>query len=184
MSNVQKLHDFYSIKPDAGIFQSEFGFYVLDKWKEQGHINDDTNLVKLFGYDAGAHHWLWQLGWCESAFYPKFEKKILEDLGKYELVQDSAGRAVLYFKGRRDGFMPEYKDHPVKDMKTWGSDVKWRLSPDTPERYTTLVERMNEAKEGENEGNIICQPIIGGYMYLRSLMGPEGVCICFTMIPI
>ena len=54
---------------------------------------------------------------------------MLEDRGNYELVQDFAGRALLCFKGRRDGFMPEYVDHPVKDMATWERDVAWRMAP-------------------------------------------------------
>ena len=53
--------------------------------------------------------------------------KVLEDRGDYEVVQDFAGRHVLYFKGRRDGFMPEYLDHPVKDMKTWEENANGGL---------------------------------------------------------
>ena len=53
---------------------------------------------------------------------------------------------MSFFKGRRGGFMPEYIDHPVKDMKTWEEDVKWRLVPATPERYANLKERMESAK--------------------------------------
>ena len=64
-----------------------------------------------------------------GAFEPKFEVKVLEDRGDHELAQDDSGRHVLYFKGRRDGFMPEYVDHPVKDMRTWVENVKWRLDP-------------------------------------------------------
>ncbi|MDO8685640.1 MAG: uroporphyrinogen decarboxylase family protein [Clostridiales bacterium] len=68
--------------------------------------------------------------------------------------------------------MPEYLDHPVKDIKTWEENVKWRLDPKTEERYKNLGERMNTAKECAEKGMVIIQMVIGGYMYLRSLFGP------------
>lgn len=35
---AKKMRDFYAIKPGAGIYQKEFGFYTLDTWQEQGYI--------------------------------------------------------------------------------------------------------------------------------------------------
>jgi uroporphyrinogen decarboxylase len=96
----------------------------------------------------------------------------LEDRGEHELVQDFAGRHVLCFKGRRSGFMPEYVDHPVKDMKTWEENCKWRMNPDTPERYEKLDEQMDNARAAAGQGMMIAQHMVGGYMYLRSLIGP------------
>ncbi len=71
--------------------------------------------------------------------------------------------------------MPEYLGHPVKDRKTWEEDVKWRLNPETEDRYKDLAKRMEEAKNFAGQGMIICQNLIGGYMYLRSLIGPEDL---------
>lgn len=169
---IKKLRDFYEMKKDAGIYQCEFGFYSLDRWIREGHISEDTDLRKLFGYDEPGSHSLGQLGWCEAAFVPVFDEEILEDRGDYELVRDFAGRSVLFFKGRRRGFMPEYVDHPVKDIKTWEENCKWRLDPKTEERYITFDKRMDEAKEKADEGYMIVQNLVGGYMYLRSLIGP------------
>ena len=169
---ARKLRDFYEKKPDAPIYQCEFGFYSLDRWKREGYIDDNTNLAELFGYDEPGSYSLGGLGWCEAAFYPPFDVKIIEDRGEHEVVQDHAGRHVLYFKGRRSGFMPEYLDHPVKDMKTWEENCKWRLDPKTPGRYTDLEKKAEQAKECAKKGMIIVQNLIGGYMYLRSLIGP------------
>ncbi|NSW90310.1 MAG: hypothetical protein HPY74_06465 [Firmicutes bacterium] len=169
---ARKLRDFYEKKPDAPIYQCEFGFYSLDRWKREGYIDDNTNLAELFGYDEPGSYSLGGLGWCEAAFYPPFDVKIIEDRGEHEVVQDHAGRHVLYFKGRRSGFMPEYLDHPVKDMKTWEENCKWRLDPKTPGRYTDLEKKVEQAKECAKKGMIIVQNLIGGYMYLRSLIGP------------
>src|SRR5690606_15079990 len=101
----------------------------------------------------------------------------------YELVQDSAGRGVLYFKGRRQGFMPEYVTHPVKDRATWDRDVAWRLDPHTPERHANLDARMAEVRRAAAQGHMITQRIIGGYMYLRSLFGPEETLYAFIDQP-
>jgi hypothetical protein len=169
---VRKLRDFYDRKPDAPIYQKEFGFYSLERWKSEGHIDDSTDLSQLFGFDEPGSFHLGGLGWCEAAFLPQFEEKVLEDRGKHEVVQDFAGRHVLYFKGRRQGFMPEYIAHPVKDMKTWQDQCKWRLDPHDPKRYQGMGEKMKLAKQCASQGKVIVQDVVGGYMYLRSLIGP------------
>lgn len=170
---ARKLRDAYAITPGAPLYKQEFGFYALERWREADGLPEDADLRALFDYDEEARFNLGQLGWCEAAFCPPFEELVLEDRGEYEVVQDFAGRAVLYFKGRRIGFMPEYLDHPVKDWKTWEENVKWRLDPSTPERYETLPERMRSAAEAAGKGFMVVQRLIGGYMYLRSLIGPE-----------
>ena len=172
---AQKMRDFYEMKKDAHIYQEEFGFFTMDRWQADGSLSEDDDLNKLFGYDEGGKFSLGKLGWCESEFNPIFKEEVLEDRGEYELVRDYAGRHVLYFKGRRNGFMPEYVDHPVKDRLTWERDVKWRLDPATPKRFAGIEQRMGWARYQEDQGMVMCQNLIGGYMYLRSLMGPEGV---------
>jgi uroporphyrinogen-III decarboxylase len=173
-----KLRDTYARVPGALLFKREFGFYCLERWKEQG-MPQDVPLAELFDYDPPGNYSLGQLGWCEAAFVPSFEEKIIEDRGDYELVQDFSGRQVLYFKGRRDGFMPEYLDHPVKDKKTWQENVKWRLDPKTKQRYSDLNQRMEQAATFASRGLMLSQNLIGGYMYLRSLIGPENLLYLF-----
>lgn len=169
---ARKMRDFYEMKAGAPIYQCEFGFYATDRWKSEGYINDNTNLDELFMFDEPGNFNLWGLGWCEAAFSPNFDEKFIEDRGNHEVIQDSAGRHVLYFKGRRQGFMPEYITHPVTDMKTWEDNCKWRLDPNTPERFKDLESSMTMAKECASKGMVITQSVIGGYMFLRSLMGP------------
>lgn len=172
---VQKIRDFYAMKKNAPIYHQEFGFFTIDRWVREGHIKGADDLNAICGFDPPGTAGIGGLGWCEAALVPQYEEKILEDRGEYELVLDYAGRSVLYFKGRRNGFMPEYVDHPVKDMASWERDVKWRLDPDTPERYKGIEERMKTEIGKEERGFIICQYVIGGYMYLRSLIGPEDL---------
>lgn len=185
-NNVKKIRDFYAMKPGAPLYKKEFGYYVLDKWIEQGYLKPydqvedyDRYLRETFFYDEPAIQDIYGLGWCEAGFDPVFTEEILEDRGKYELVRDFAGRSVLYFKGRRNGFMPEYVDHPVKDWKTWEEQVKWRMNPDTPSRKTQIQPQIDAAVAGAAKGHVIVQRSVGGYMYLRSLMGPEQLLYMF-----
>ncbi len=171
---ARKLRDAYARVPGAPLYQKEFGYYCLERWAQQG-MPQDVPREQLFGFDPPGNHGLGQLGWCEAAFHPAFDVKIVEDRGQHEVVQDVAGRKVLCFKGRRSGFMPEYLDHPVKDDRTWDQDVAWRLDPAAPTRYADLDVRMAKARGFAAQGRMIAQGLIGGYMYLRSLMGPEGV---------
>ena len=179
MTSVEKYKAFYAHKPDAPIIMKEFGFYTLDKWKSQGYIKEDTDLDKICGYDEPGIFTLWTLGWCEAAFCPGFSEKVLEDRGDYEVVRDFAGRHVLYFKGRRSGFMPEYLEHPVKDMRTWEEEVKWRLDPSVPERYASMDGLLQSAAAEKAKGKFIVQNLVGGFMYLRSLMGAETLLLKF-----
>ncbi|MHB1453031.1 MAG: uroporphyrinogen decarboxylase family protein [Saccharofermentanales bacterium] len=167
-----KLRSFYEMKADAPVYQTEFGFYSKDRWMREGYITEDTDLHKLFRFDEPGGCSLHGLGWCEAAFSPAFEEMQIEDRGEYELVQDFAGRHVLFFKGRRSGFMPEYLIHPVKDMQSWEDNCKWRLDPGNARRTEDLKAGVDAAKECAAKGMVITQRLVGGFMYLRSLIGP------------
>ena len=180
--SARKLRDSYAITPGASILQREFGYYCLERWYEEG-LDRNADLAAEFGYDPPGDFGLGGLGWCEAGFCPVFEEKVLEDRGDYEVVQDFAGRSVLYFKGRRHGFMPEYLDHPVKDMASWEKQCLWRLDPNTPERWNGFDEGMRQAKLAAGEGKMMVQMLVGGYMYLRSLFGPAEILYAFYDMP-
>jgi uroporphyrinogen decarboxylase len=169
-----KLRDIYAMKPGAPLYHVEFGFMegTFANWHKQG-MPDETQVShsELFMLDEPGDR---GLGWCEGAFVPQWPDKVLEDRGEYELVQDFAGRHVLCFKNRRNGFMPEYVDHPVKDMRTWEENVKPRLNPDTPQRWADFDQRMEKAIAAAGRGMLISQRLAGAGMYLRSMIGPEG----------
>lgn len=178
-AGAAKLRGIYEMRSGAPIYQCEFGFYSLDRWKSEGHIEEATDLNKLFGFDETGSHSLSGLGWCEAGFCPVFEEIQIEDRGECEVVRDFAGRHVLYFKGRRNGFMPEYLKHPVTDKKSWEENCKWRMDPSSPARWEDFVGSMKAAKEAAGRGSIITQKVVGGYMYLRSLIGPVDLLYMF-----
>ncbi len=177
--SVRKYWDFMDCKPGAPLYQQEFGFYSLEKWQREEGLDPNADLSRLFGFDDPASVILMGLGGCEAGFEPEFEEEILEDRGAHELVRDRAGRHVLYFKGRRNGFMPEYVDHPVKDRKTWEETCKWRLDPASPERFRKLEVALPRVEERARRGFMVEQLICGGYMYLRSLIGAEPLLYMF-----
>lgn len=45
-----KYRDAYELKPNAPIYQREFGFYSLERWKSEG-MPQDVDHKELFGYD-------------------------------------------------------------------------------------------------------------------------------------
>jgi len=79
--------------------------------------------------------------------------------------------------------MPEYVDHPVKDKATWERDVKWRLDPEAPGRFDGRDEHIARARAAAARGEMIVANMIGGYMYLRSLIGPEDLLYAFVDQP-
>ena len=79
--------------------------------------------------------------------------------------------------------MPEYLDHPVKDQKTWEEQVKWRLDPKSSHRSDRFEKIKPEILQAVGEGKIITEQSVGGYMYLRSLMGPEKLLYAFYDMP-
>ena len=176
--SAKKIRDFYAITSDAPIYQKEFGFYVLEDWIQQGYLKPrdqvedyDAYLRDVFGYDEPAVFDLFGLGWTSAGFFPEFEVKVLEDRGEHEVVQDSAGRSVLYFKGRRNGFMPEYLDHPVKDWKTWEENVKWRLDKNTPGRIESTKKTGGKRGFRREDRRSGC-PADGGRIYVSAQ--PDG----------
>lgn len=186
LRSARKMQDFYDLKPGAPIYEKEFGFYTKDKWiadgilePDDGTFDYDVYLRRKFGFDEKVVHTLTGLGGCEAGMDPMFEVKILEDRGEYELVQDYAGRSVLYFKGRRDGFMPTYVDHPVKDMDSWERNIKWRMDPTSPGREKHAKWDIEHALQMRQNGGFVCQLVVGGYMYLRSLIGGEPLLYMF-----
>ncbi len=178
---ARKLRALYARTPGAPFYRREFYIWqeTIERWHGEG-MPRDVPQAELFFYDPPGNFGLSGLGWCEAAFCPCFETRVIEARGEEcELVQDHAGRHVLFFKGRRHGFMPEYVDHPVKEMRTWIQDVKWRLDPRHPDRFAKTDELLAQAKAAAAEGRMISQSVIGGYMYLRSLIGPEHLLYAF-----
>jgi hypothetical protein len=173
---VRKLRDTYAITPGAPFYHKEFASFALPEWIKEGTVAEDADINALFGYDPPAmHNFYSEAGWVAPPFIPCFEEKVIEDSGEYELVRDYSGNHMRYIKAERGNHMPTFERTPVIDWKSWEEECKWRLDPDDERRYGGMDEKMALARADARKGFIITQLVIGGYMYLRSLMGPEGV---------
>ncbi len=182
--HVQKFRAVYERKPNAPIYHTEGWYYCLDAWREQGlpkNLEPGTDeWNEFFHFDPEAKHIIRGLGWVQAEYHPQFEENVIEVRNDgTELIQDFAGRKVLMFKGRRSGFMPEYVDHPVKDRQSWEELIQWRLDFNNQDRQADLAKAVQEMIAKAKRGYFMQQRAIGAYMYLRSLIGPEGLLYMF-----
>lgn len=177
----ERMRATYDFRPLDHLVRTEFSIWdeALEKWKDDG-LPDDWRETNLFGYDPqGIFATGVNLGWCEPPFLPLFEPKTLEETADYEIIQDIAGRLLKVFKGRRHGFMPEYIKHQVANMDDW-NEISYRLDPNNDERWNGLAETVQAQKAlADAVDGMLHQPIIGGYMYLRALCGPEDLMYLF-----
>jgi hypothetical protein len=181
---ARKLRDAYDCVPDAPFYQTEFGggyFFTLDRWKNEG-MPADADFAVIFGYDPPGEFCIpARLG--DDILVPHFEEAVLEDRGEFEVVRDKLGRHLLCFKGRREGFMPEYMDHQVKDRTTWEDNVKWRLDPATHERTVGTGSAIESAREAAAQGMLVTESFDGAFMFLRGLFGPLGLLYAVCEMP-
>ncbi len=186
MNSGERMRATYEFKPVDHMFRREFYIWAeaIERWRAEG-LPDDYEETNLFNYDPpGMVDVGLDLGWCEPPFLPGYEDKVVSDEGETEIIQDVAGRWLRVFKGRRHGFMPDYIKHPVTCMKDWEEEVAPRLDPNDPGRYVILAGACKHAaQQREAESLMVRQGMVGGYMYLRALMGPEDLLIGFCEQP-
>jgi uroporphyrinogen decarboxylase len=182
VNSGKRLRATYEFRPVDHLVRKEFSIWpeAIERWKAEG-LPDDYEASNLFQFDPPTQVNVgFDLGWCEPPFVPAYEDKIVRREGETDIVQDRAGRWLRVFRGRRHGFMPTYVRHSVTGWNDWEREVAPRLDPENPERYLDLDERCDRARDvAENEGRMVRQGIVGGYMYLRALMGPEQALLAF-----
>ena len=201
MNSFERLKATYNFQPIDRLFRRDFYIWpeALVKWQDQGmpiqvymdKTSEDTiepgeypeELNELFGYDERSDYPIGMLGWCEPAFVPEMEAKLIETTDDYDIVRDEAGRTVRFKKGQRHGFMPSYLKHAVTCDKDWEEEIAPLLDVNTPERWDGMGGVIEEVKTADAQGKMISQRVIGGYMYLRALVGPEDICYLFVDNP-
>ena len=186
MTSVERIRATYELEPVDHLFRREFYFWpqALERWKTEG-MPEDWRERNLFGFDPSP--WVGQpvhLGWCDCPFMPAYEEKVLEDDGRTQIVQDSSGQVKRVMKGMVHGFMPVYLKNVVESREDWESDVKGRLDPETPERWSGFDAKMADVERRVGEGtHLLSCDIVAGYMYLRDLFGPEKLLYAFCDVP-
>ena len=186
MNPGERYRATYERQPIDHLVRKDFYIWpeAIERWKGEG-LPDDYQERNLFQYDPpGMTGVGLNLGWVEAPFVPAYEAKVIEDEGDTEIIQDAAGRWLRVFKGRRHGFMPHYIKHPVTSMADWQEDVLPRLDHLNEARYDGLADRCSQAAaKAAAEGLMVRQGMVGAYMYMRALMGPEDLLIAFCDQP-
>ena len=167
-----------------------FGFFpqTFARWQREGappEVCKDgragPKFDEYFGFDP--HVWMGQavdLGWCEAPLEPRYAEKILRVEDNHEIVQDFIGRVKAYPIGIREQVMPTYLKHAVATRRDWEEEVRPRLDPASPARWKDYEKNAALHRERLARGEALhTASIIGGYMYLRSLVGPMELPLMF-----
>lgn len=184
MDVIERLRATYELRPVDRMVRREFYIWqeAIERWQREG-MPADVPRAELFGFDESARRGIGMLGWCEPAFVPAMTEQVVEETDDYQLIRDNAGRTLKVFRGRRHGFMPTYLKHAVACERDWEEDVLPLLSPETPQRWEGLEPKRDELQAADAAGKMIVLTAIGGYMYLRALVGPEEICYLFVDAP-
>ncbi len=205
MDHVERMRRMFEGERADRLVRRPFGYWpqTLERWSREGAPEDviasdvPDGPYGQPGYGRGPAFeeyflfdppvWIHQpvdLGWCEAPLVPAYEEKVLSTEGGYDIVQDFVGRVKRYPEGMRVGVMPEYLEHAVASRDDWDSEVRPRLDPETPERWEDYESKAAEARGQVERGEqLLTARSVGGYMYLRSLLGPEGVLYAFHDAP-
>jgi len=159
---------------------------TIERWQGE-ELPEDWEQRNIFGFDTETiRRPPVDLGWCETPLMPPFEEQVLERRGDYEIIQDVSGRILRIFAERPTLAMPQYLRHPAETPADWDEDLKPRLDPHTPERWEQFETTKQEFIDASADGTPpfwVEQRIIGGYMFLRNNLGPEGVLLAFYDMP-
>ena len=187
MNTRERFHatcDFKKI--DRPVRRETGGFWdeTLVRWHGEGMPQAVTEGIFTapvhFGFDA--------MSWLpiavgpnyEPGFMPTFDVSPIEETETYLISRDPGGKIVRTLK---DGHstIPQYLDHPVKTMADF-EGLKWRLDPETPERFTNVLDIMIQLAEStpDNYTSVVLCGLFGTY---RNLLGLEGFSIAVRRDP-
>jgi uroporphyrinogen decarboxylase len=183
MDPVERMRRMYEGGPVDHLVRQEFGFFsqTLARFEREGAPPDalrdgkaGPRFSEFFGFDPGV--WMGQavdLGWCEAPVVPRYQEKVLRTQGGHEVVQDWVGRHCVFPIGQRQQVMPTYVKHAVASREDWERHVRPHLDPDTPDRWEGYAEKVARDRAILARGERLHSAgVVGGYMYLRSLVGP------------
>ena len=176
-ASVDRFRGTYEFARVDHLFRTTFYFWAqtLERWRAEG-LPDDYDSTNLFGFDPHPHaDLLVDLGWVLAPLCPEYEHRILEEGTDYVIERDRSGTVRKIRKTRftdHEG-MPQYLRGCVETREDWENDVKHRLQPETEARWELLErEKENVQRQVLRGEKLYTAKIIGGYMYLRSLLEP------------
>lgn len=152
---------------------------TIERWKKEG-LRDD--LFESFSFDRGHDrktNEYFHFDRTESLpislfdLFPPFERKVLEENERHEVIIDEDGIKKKIFKGRRvHESMDQRLEYPVKDRKSW-NEYKKRVDPDSPARFPSQGEKE---KENYKKANYPIGILAGSFFgWLRNWIGIENL---------
>lgn len=172
---------------DRPIRFEAWGFWqeTIKRWHGEGLpeavIDSIFTAPDYFGFD--------KLSWLpicantdyEVGFFPTFTEEVIEKTDAYTIMKDIGGKTVKVFSDGRST-IPHYLDHPVKNIADL-EELKWRLDPETPERFTALLDAMIALAEGFGENTFSAALVCGLFGTLRHLMGLKNLSVATRRDP-
>jgi uroporphyrinogen-III decarboxylase len=173
-------------KVDRPIRFETIGYFheTFARWHQEGlpeSVSDNIFSGPLhFGFDTQC--WLPVSGEpdFEPGFWPRFDEEIIEENEQFIIKKDMAGTTVKVLTSGRST-IPQYIDNPVKTLSDF-EELKWRLDPETPERFTgllNLVIDMVQAADDKFTNAVVC----GLFGTFRHLMGYTGMTVAMRRDP-
>lgn len=184
MNDAQRIKAVYNFERIDHLPRIELGIWneTKKRWLEEGWNGDES----IFKYDKsnGFVNPPLDLGCCDAPIYPPFSEELLKTTDKYEFIQLRTGEVRMYPIGQRYGFNFIFVRAPVRTKDDWYKIIKPRLNPELPERWTEYERSIMTIKRKVDIGEALQSVnIIGGYMYLRSLCGPQKLLYMFYDFP-
>jgi hypothetical protein len=179
MKTRERFHATCSFeRPDRPIRRETVGFFkeTLARWRAEGVpetvVDEIFSAPPYFGFDSLS--WLPIPGDAayNPGFWPIFEERVIREEGDYIVKVDQAGKTVRVMADGRST-IPQELDHPVKTLSDF-EEIKWRLDPETPGRFTELLDVMiglATAQGDDTINTIVMCGLFGTYRHLLGLVG-------------
>lgn len=111
-------------------------------------------------------------GFTDTPFCPVFEPEVIAEDERTRTVRDHQGVVKRDRLDSVESSMSQFLEFPVKARDDWEA-LKWRLRPETPERYPANWQEVRKRHEGRSYP--LEHAICGLYGLHRNLLGEESL---------
>ena len=120
MTSIERVHNTLALKPvDYPAATLTPWDSTVKRWKSEGHISEEEDVLEHFGSD------LRFAGWLNSTADLNHEDVVIEETDNTILKLDGNGASLRWYKDREG--TPEHVDFTVKDRRGWQEHIKHHL---------------------------------------------------------
>ena len=172
MNDRERFDAIMHYRPFDRCIINDFSYWdeTVMAWHEYGLPREvgTSGTEEFFGFDR-----MWDEVGASVMLCPTFETKVLEDDGKFQVIQANDGTIIR--KQKVLSSIPKQLDHTLKDRASWEEHYRWRLDADNPDRFgADFDERLSAVRDELRTFPLrtVCGSIFG---QLRNWMGLMGV---------